>query len=154
VRFICLAIALTGVLLFECFFNSLTSLGVHSRRTDRLFPLTIVQLLLFLPSSFTTISPGVNGEWDFVSMLSAEPRASPGCERRRPRQVVGQRDSGPQGRVHPLHRHSSEIAAHTSKGADPERAKRILEKGKSACPVTASLSVPVRLESEIVVESA
>jgi uncharacterized OsmC-like protein len=38
-------------------------------------------------------------------------------------------------------------------GGDPERAKRILEKGKSACLVTASLSVPVRLESEIVVES-
>jgi uncharacterized OsmC-like protein len=40
------------------------------------------------------------------------------------------------------------------KGADPERAKRMLEKGKNACLVTASLSVPVRLESEIVVESA
>ena len=39
------------------------------------------------------------------------------------------------------------------KGADPERAKRMLEKGKNACLVTASLSVPVRLESEIVVES-
>jgi organic hydroperoxide reductase OsmC/OhrA len=38
-------------------------------------------------------------------------------------------------------------------GGDPERAKRILEKGKNACLVTASLSVPVRLESEIVVES-
>ena len=39
-------------------------------------------------------------------------------------------------------------------GADPERAKRMLEKGKNACLVTSSLSVPVRLESEIVVESA
>jgi hypothetical protein len=33
------------------------------------------------------------------------------------------------------------------------RAKRMLEKGKNACLVTASLSVPVRFESEIVVES-
>ena len=40
------------------------------------------------------------------------------------------------------------------KGADPERARRLLEKGKNACLVTASLSVPLRLESEIVVESA
>jgi organic hydroperoxide reductase OsmC/OhrA len=40
------------------------------------------------------------------------------------------------------------------KGTDLERARRMLEKGKSACLVTASLSVPVRLESEIVVESA
>ena len=40
------------------------------------------------------------------------------------------------------------------KGPDPERAKRMLEKGKNACLVTASLSVPVRLESEIVVGSA
>jgi hypothetical protein len=39
-------------------------------------------------------------------------------------------------------------------GGDPERAKRMLEKGKNACLVTASLSVPIRLESEIVVESA
>jgi OsmC-like protein. len=39
------------------------------------------------------------------------------------------------------------------KGADPERAKRMLEKGKNACLVTASLAVPVRLESEIVVDS-
>jgi organic hydroperoxide reductase OsmC/OhrA len=39
-------------------------------------------------------------------------------------------------------------------GADPERAQRMLEKGKNACLVTSSLSVPVRLESEIVVESA
>ena len=38
-------------------------------------------------------------------------------------------------------------------GADPERAQRMLEKGKNACLVTASLSVPVRLESEIVVKS-
>ena len=38
-------------------------------------------------------------------------------------------------------------------GGDPERAKRMLEKVKNACLVTASLSVPVRLESEIVVES-
>jgi uncharacterized OsmC-like protein len=37
-------------------------------------------------------------------------------------------------------------------GGDPERAKRMLEKGKNACLVTASLSVPIRLESEIVVE--
>src|SRR5262245_52141934 len=40
------------------------------------------------------------------------------------------------------------------KGADPERAKRMLEKGKNACLVTASLSVPVRVESNIVIESA
>jgi organic hydroperoxide reductase OsmC/OhrA len=40
------------------------------------------------------------------------------------------------------------------KGTDPERAKRMLEKGKSACLITASLSVAVRLESEIVVEPA
>ena len=40
------------------------------------------------------------------------------------------------------------------KGADPDRAKRMLEKGKNACLVTVSLSVPIRLESEIVVESA
>jgi len=39
------------------------------------------------------------------------------------------------------------------KGADPERARRLLEKGKDACLVTASLSVPIRLEYEIVVES-
>jgi len=38
-------------------------------------------------------------------------------------------------------------------GADPERARRMLEKGKNACLVTASLSVPVRLEAEIVVAS-
>ena len=40
------------------------------------------------------------------------------------------------------------------KGTDLERARRMLEKGKSACLVTASLSVPVHLESEIVVEFA
>jgi organic hydroperoxide reductase OsmC/OhrA len=40
------------------------------------------------------------------------------------------------------------------KGANPERAGRLLEKGKNACLVTASLSVPIRLENEIVVESA
>jgi organic hydroperoxide reductase OsmC/OhrA len=40
------------------------------------------------------------------------------------------------------------------KGTDLERAKRMLEKGKSACLVTASLSVPVHLETEIVVEAA
>jgi organic hydroperoxide reductase OsmC/OhrA len=34
-------------------------------------------------------------------------------------------------------------------GTDPERASRVLEKGKTACLVTASLSVPVRLEAEI-----
>jgi peroxiredoxin-like protein len=34
-------------------------------------------------------------------------------------------------------------------GADPERARRVLEKGKTACLITVSLSVPVRLESEI-----
>ena len=39
------------------------------------------------------------------------------------------------------------------KGTDLERAGRMLEKGKSACLVTASLSVPVHLESEIVVEA-
>jgi peroxiredoxin-like protein len=38
------------------------------------------------------------------------------------------------------------------KGADRERAKRILEKGKDACLVTASLSIPVRLEAEIAVK--
>jgi organic hydroperoxide reductase OsmC/OhrA len=37
-------------------------------------------------------------------------------------------------------------------GGDPERAKRILEKGKNACLVTASLSVPIRLKTEILVE--
>jgi organic hydroperoxide reductase OsmC/OhrA len=40
------------------------------------------------------------------------------------------------------------------KGTDLERAGRMLEKGKSACLVTASLSVPVHLESEVVVEAA
>jgi peroxiredoxin-like protein len=38
------------------------------------------------------------------------------------------------------------------KGADRERAMRMLEKGEKACLVTASLSTPVRLEPEIVVE--
>ena len=38
------------------------------------------------------------------------------------------------------------------KGADPERARRMLEKGKNACLVTASLLVPLRLEAELVVE--
>jgi peroxiredoxin-like protein len=37
-------------------------------------------------------------------------------------------------------------------GSDPERAKRILEKGKNACLVTASLAVPIELETEIVIE--
>jgi peroxiredoxin-like protein len=37
-------------------------------------------------------------------------------------------------------------------GSDPERAKRILEKGKNACLVTASLSVPIELETEILIE--
>jgi peroxiredoxin-like protein len=36
------------------------------------------------------------------------------------------------------------------KDADPERARRMLEKGKKACLVTESLSVSVRLEAEIV----
>jgi organic hydroperoxide reductase OsmC/OhrA len=39
------------------------------------------------------------------------------------------------------------------RGADPERTRRMLEKGKTACLVTASLSVPLHLEAEIVVES-
>jgi len=39
------------------------------------------------------------------------------------------------------------------KGADPERARRMLEKGEKTCLVTASLSVLVRLEAEIGVES-
>ena len=38
-------------------------------------------------------------------------------------------------------------------GADPERARGMLEKAKNACLVTASLSVPLHLEPEIVVES-
>ena len=38
-------------------------------------------------------------------------------------------------------------------GGDPERALRILDKGKNACLVTASLSIPFRLEAEIVVAS-
>jgi organic hydroperoxide reductase OsmC/OhrA len=40
------------------------------------------------------------------------------------------------------------------KGANPERARRMLEKGKNACLVTASLSAPIRLESEIVLQPA
>ena len=40
------------------------------------------------------------------------------------------------------------------KGADPERARRMLEKGKNACLVTASLLVPLRLEAELVIEFA
>jgi len=39
------------------------------------------------------------------------------------------------------------------KGADPDRANRVLEKGKTACLVTTSLSVPVRLEAEILAEA-
>jgi organic hydroperoxide reductase OsmC/OhrA len=37
-------------------------------------------------------------------------------------------------------------------GADRERAMRMLEKGEKACLVTASLSTPVRLEPEILIE--
>jgi len=40
------------------------------------------------------------------------------------------------------------------KGANPERAKRMLEKGEKTCLVTASLSVPLRLEAELVIESS
>ncbi len=39
------------------------------------------------------------------------------------------------------------------KGADPERANRVLDKSKTACLVTASLSTPVRLEAEILAEA-
>jgi len=39
------------------------------------------------------------------------------------------------------------------RSTDPERARRVLEKGKEACLVTASLSFPVRLEVEITDES-
>jgi peroxiredoxin-like protein len=39
------------------------------------------------------------------------------------------------------------------KGTDPERGIRTLEKGEKACLVSASLSTPVRLEPDIVVES-
>lgn len=39
-----------------------------------------------------------------------------------------------------------------SRGADRERATRMLEKGEKACLVTASLATPVRLEPEIVIE--
>jgi peroxiredoxin-like protein len=38
------------------------------------------------------------------------------------------------------------------KGANRERATRMLEKGEKACLVTASLSTPVRLEPEILIE--
>jgi hypothetical protein len=38
------------------------------------------------------------------------------------------------------------------KGTDPERARQMLEKGEKTCLVTASLSVPIRLEAEIEVE--
>jgi organic hydroperoxide reductase OsmC/OhrA len=55
-----------------------------------------------------------------------------------------------QGRYHPLHRNRAYASAHFAKGgAAPERAHRLLEKGKTACLVTASLSCPVRLEAEI-----
>jgi peroxiredoxin-like protein len=37
-------------------------------------------------------------------------------------------------------------------GSDPERAHRLLEKGKNACLVTASLSVPIKIETEILIE--
>jgi organic hydroperoxide reductase OsmC/OhrA len=40
------------------------------------------------------------------------------------------------------------------KGANPERAKRMLEKGEKTCLVTAWLSVPLRLEAELVIESS
>src|SRR4029453_11139565 len=53
VRFIALAMAFTRVLLFECFFNSLTSCAVHSRRTVRFFPFTM------LSSEVPTASLGV-----------------------------------------------------------------------------------------------
>jgi organic hydroperoxide reductase OsmC/OhrA len=39
------------------------------------------------------------------------------------------------------------------KGADPERANRVLDKSKTACLVTASLSTPVRIEAEILAEA-
>jgi organic hydroperoxide reductase OsmC/OhrA len=39
------------------------------------------------------------------------------------------------------------------KGADPARANRVLDKSKTACLVTASLSTPVRLEAEILAEA-
>jgi peroxiredoxin-like protein len=37
-------------------------------------------------------------------------------------------------------------------GSDPERAHRLLEKGKNACLVTASVSVPTELETEILID--
>lgn len=39
------------------------------------------------------------------------------------------------------------------KGAAAERANRVLDKSKTACLVTASLSVPLRLEAEILAEA-
>jgi organic hydroperoxide reductase OsmC/OhrA len=39
------------------------------------------------------------------------------------------------------------------KGADPARANRVLDKSKTACLVTASLSTPIRLEAEIRAEA-
>ncbi len=39
------------------------------------------------------------------------------------------------------------------KGADPERGQLLLEKGKAACLVTASLAVPVRMEADILAEA-
>jgi organic hydroperoxide reductase OsmC/OhrA len=39
------------------------------------------------------------------------------------------------------------------KGADPARANRVLDKSKTACLVTASLTTPVRLEAEILAEA-
>jgi peroxiredoxin-like protein len=39
------------------------------------------------------------------------------------------------------------------KGADPARANRVLDKSKTACLVTASLSTPIRLEAEILAEA-
>jgi uncharacterized OsmC-like protein len=39
------------------------------------------------------------------------------------------------------------------KGVDHERANRVLDKSKTACLVTASLSVPVRIEPEILAEA-
>ena len=39
------------------------------------------------------------------------------------------------------------------KGVDSEWANRVLEKGKTACLVTASLAVPVHLQAEILAEA-
>jgi hypothetical protein len=44
-------------------------------------------------------------------------------------------------------------AARSAKGVDPERTNRVLEKGKTACLVTASLAVPVHLQAEILAEA-